>query len=168
MKHRAVVRGIGVGVGEDGSNVPAVVLEARDEFLPIVITSDQAQAIQLGLSGEQFERPLTHDLLVEMVTEFGGQSTASASTTSRTARSSPRSTPSATTTARRGRSSSTRARATPSPSPFASTARFSSPTKCSTPPASRPRRSTPTSTSDPGPSPPRPTISSPLGVTLFA
>ncbi|AFK19319.1 bifunctional nuclease family protein [Haloferax mediterranei ATCC 33500] len=72
MKHRAVVHGIGVGVGEDGSNVPAVVLEARDEFLPIVITSDQAQAIQLGLSGEQFERPLTHDLLAEMVTEFGG------------------------------------------------------------------------------------------------
>ncbi|KAB1194230.1 bifunctional nuclease family protein [Haloferax sp. MBLA0076] len=72
MKHRAVVRGIGVGVGEDGSSVPAVILEARDEFLPIVITSDQAQAIQLGLSGEQFERPLTHDLLVEMVTEFGG------------------------------------------------------------------------------------------------
>ncbi|WP_416839732.1 bifunctional nuclease family protein [Haloferax sp. DFSO52] len=72
MKHRAVVRGIGVGVGEDGSNVPAVILEARDELLPIVITSDQAQAIQLGLSGEKFERPLTHDLLVEMVTEFGG------------------------------------------------------------------------------------------------
>ncbi|WP_396612608.1 bifunctional nuclease family protein [Haloferax sp. S1W] len=72
MKHRAEVRGIGVGVGEDGTNVPAVILEARDEFLPIVITSDQAQAIQLGLAGDKFERPLTHDLLVEMVTEFGG------------------------------------------------------------------------------------------------
>jgi hypothetical protein len=72
MSHEADVEGIGVGVGDDGSNVPAVVLAARGEYLPIVITPDQAQAIQLALSGEPFERPLTHDLLVEMVTEFGG------------------------------------------------------------------------------------------------
>ena len=72
MEHRAEVAGIGVGVGEDGSNVPAVILEARDEYLPIVITPDQARAIKLSLEGEPFERPLTHDLLVEMVTEFGG------------------------------------------------------------------------------------------------
>ena len=72
MNNRAEVRGIGVGVDEGGSSVPAVILEAREEYLPIVITTDQAQAIQLGLSGDQFERPLTHDLLVEMVTEFGG------------------------------------------------------------------------------------------------
>ena len=72
MLHEAEVKGIGVGVDEGGSNVPAVLLSAREEVLPIVITSDQAQAIQLALSGEPFERPLTHDLLVEMVTEFGG------------------------------------------------------------------------------------------------
>jgi hypothetical protein len=72
MLHEAEVKGIGVGVGEDGSSVPAVILTARDEYLPIVITQDQAQAIQLALSGEPFERPLTHDLLVEMITEFGG------------------------------------------------------------------------------------------------
>ncbi|MFB6195119.1 MAG: bifunctional nuclease family protein [Haloplanus sp.] len=72
MDHTAEVAGIGVGVDEEGSNVPAVVLAARDEYLPIVITADQARAIQLALSGEPFERPLTHDLLVEMVTEFGG------------------------------------------------------------------------------------------------
>jgi hypothetical protein len=70
--HEAEVEGIGVGVGEDGNNVPAVVLSARGEYLPIVVTPDQAQAIQLALRGEPFERPLTHDLLVEMVTEFGG------------------------------------------------------------------------------------------------
>jgi hypothetical protein len=70
--HEAEVEGIGVGVGGDGSNVPAVILSARGEYLPIIITPDQAQAIQLALSGEPFERPLTHDLLVEMVTEFGG------------------------------------------------------------------------------------------------
>ena len=72
MEHEAEVVGLGVGVNDQGSNVPAVVLSARDEYLPIVITTDQARAIQLALSGEPFERPLTHDLLVEMVTEFGG------------------------------------------------------------------------------------------------
>ncbi|MFB6107512.1 MAG: bifunctional nuclease family protein [Haloplanus sp.] len=72
MDHTAEVTGIGVGTIEDGSNVPAVILSAREEYLPIVITADQARAIQLALSGEPFERPLTHDLLVEILTEFGG------------------------------------------------------------------------------------------------
>ena len=72
MQHESEVVGLGVGVNDEGSNVPAVVLSARGEYLPIVITTDQARAIQLALSGEPFERPLTHDLLVEMVTEFGG------------------------------------------------------------------------------------------------
>ncbi|MGM0592788.1 MAG: bifunctional nuclease family protein [Halobacteriota archaeon] len=72
MEHTAEVQGIGVGVGEDGSNVPAVVLSARGEYLPIIVTPDQAQAIRLALVGEPFERPLTHDLLVDMITELGG------------------------------------------------------------------------------------------------
>ena len=72
MDHTAEVEGIGVGVGEDGQGVPAVILSAREEVLPIFVTGDQAQAIELGLSGEPFERPLTHDLLVEIMTEFGG------------------------------------------------------------------------------------------------
>jgi len=72
MSHDAAVEGIGMGVGPDGTNVPAVILTAREEYLPIFITSDQAQSIRHSLSGEPFERPLTHDLLVEMVTEFGG------------------------------------------------------------------------------------------------
>ncbi|XVH31535.1 bifunctional nuclease family protein [Haloferacaceae archaeon DSL9] len=72
MEHTAEVEGIGMGVGPDGASVPAVILRARGEYLPIFITSDQAQSIRLALSGEQFERPLTHDLLVDMITEFGG------------------------------------------------------------------------------------------------
>jgi hypothetical protein len=72
MNHTAEVAGIGVGTGQDGEEVPAVVLAAREEYLPIVITRDQAQAIQLALAGEPFERPLTHDLLVDVLTEFGG------------------------------------------------------------------------------------------------
>ncbi|MFC5366425.1 bifunctional nuclease family protein [Salinirubrum litoreum] len=72
MSHTAEVRGIGMGIGADGNNVPAVVLSAREELLPIFVTEDQANAIRLAMEGEQFERPLTHDLLVDMVTEFGG------------------------------------------------------------------------------------------------
>ncbi|MFB6251295.1 MAG: bifunctional nuclease family protein [Halobellus sp.] len=72
MNHPGEVEGIAVGVDADGENIPAVIVSARSEFLPIVVTNDQARAIQLALSGEPFERPLTHDLLVEMVTEFGG------------------------------------------------------------------------------------------------
>ena len=72
MEHTADVRGIGVGVGEDGRNVPAVILEARDEWLPIFISTDQARSIQLALEGVPFERPLTHDLFVDMIAEFGG------------------------------------------------------------------------------------------------
>jgi bifunctional DNase/RNase len=72
MNHPGEVEGIAVGVDADGENIPAVVVSARSEFLPIVVTNDQARAIQLAVSGEPFERPLTHDLLVEMITEFGG------------------------------------------------------------------------------------------------
>ncbi|WP_435065007.1 bifunctional nuclease family protein [Halobaculum sp. EA56] len=72
MDHEAEVAGIGVGSGPDGEEVPAVVLRARGELLPIFVTADQARSIRGGLIGEQFDRPLTHDLLLEMVTEFGG------------------------------------------------------------------------------------------------
>ena len=72
MDHEADIAGIGVGVGPDGDEVPAVVLRARDEYLPIFVTHDQAQSIRLAMDGEQFERPLTHDLLVEVLVEFGG------------------------------------------------------------------------------------------------
>lgn len=72
MNHEAEIAGIGMGVGPDGEEIPAVILRARDELLPIFITSDQANSIRLALAGEPFDRPLTHDLLVEMLTEFGG------------------------------------------------------------------------------------------------
>lgn len=72
MAHTAEVKGIGVGTGEDGERVPAVILHARGEILPIFITGDQAQSMHLAQRGEAFDRPLTHDLLVEMVAEFGG------------------------------------------------------------------------------------------------
>jgi len=70
--HEASVEGVGVGVGDEGSGAPVVVLRAREELLPIFVSSDQAQSMQLAVDGEPFERPLTHDLFVEMIAEFGG------------------------------------------------------------------------------------------------
>lgn len=69
MNHEATVRG--VAVTDEDERVPAVLLDVRDEILPVFVTGDQAQSIQIALSSETFERPLTHDLFVEMLTEFG-------------------------------------------------------------------------------------------------
>lgn len=72
MEHEAEVEGIGVGVNEEGGSVPAVILAARGEYLPIFVTGDQARSIELALTSEPAERPLTHDLLVDVVTELSG------------------------------------------------------------------------------------------------
>jgi uncharacterized protein len=71
--HEATVQGIGISVDDDGDGgIPAVVVEARGELLPIFVSTDQARSMQLALRGNPFDRPLTHDLLVDMVAEFGG------------------------------------------------------------------------------------------------
>jgi bifunctional DNase/RNase len=72
MRHTANVEGIRTGETPSGERVPAALLRARDEYLPVFVTNDQADAIRRGLENEPFERPLTHDLLVEMVAELGG------------------------------------------------------------------------------------------------
>ena len=71
MTHEATVRGLGISVdGEEGT--PAVVLAADDRAIPIFISADQAKSISHAIEGKPFDRPLTHDLFVEMLTEFGG------------------------------------------------------------------------------------------------
>jgi bifunctional DNase/RNase len=72
MEHEATVEGVGVGVGDSGAGAPVVLLEAREELVPIFVSADQAQSMQLAIDEAPFERPLTHDLLIEMVSEFGG------------------------------------------------------------------------------------------------
>jgi len=72
MEHEATVEGVGVGVNGEGTGTPVVLLRARSQIIPIFVSSDQAQSMQLAIDGEPFERPLTHDLMVEMVAEFGG------------------------------------------------------------------------------------------------
>jgi len=70
--HEATVEGVGVGVSEEGERGnPVVLLQARDELVPIFVSPDQAQSMQHALDGTPFERPLTHDLFVDMVAEFG-------------------------------------------------------------------------------------------------
>ena len=71
MEHEAEVVGVGAGSAPSG-DVPAVILSARDEYVPIFVSGDQARSIGMALEGEPFDRPLTHDLLVEVLTEFGG------------------------------------------------------------------------------------------------
>lgn len=72
MEHEAAVHGVGVAGTDDGERVPVVVLEARDEHVPIFVGPDQAHSIVQARSEVPFDRPLTHDLLLEMVTDFGG------------------------------------------------------------------------------------------------
>jgi len=73
MAHEATVSGLGVSVDDEGGEgAPVVVLRARGQALPIFISTDQAKSISHALDGRPFERPLTHDLFVEMLTEFGG------------------------------------------------------------------------------------------------
>lgn len=72
MSHTAAVRGVGISVGEEGMGAPAVLLEARDEILPIFIGASQAQSIEQARQDIPPERPMTHDLLIEMFTEVGG------------------------------------------------------------------------------------------------
>ncbi|PSQ15406.1 bifunctional nuclease family protein [Halobacteriales archaeon QS_8_69_26] len=72
MEHEAEVRGVGVSVGEEGPGAPAVVLEVDDRIVPIFVSPEQAHSMRLARDGIQYERPLTHDLFVELLTEFGG------------------------------------------------------------------------------------------------
>lgn len=71
MDHDATVKGVGVALA-DGAQQPVVLLEAADQVVPIFIGVAQAQSIAMAQRGEPPPRPLTHDLLVEMVTEIGG------------------------------------------------------------------------------------------------
>lgn len=72
MSHTAEIEGVGSGLGPNGERVPAVILRASGMYLPIFVTNDQAESIRYALDGEVFDRPLTHDLVVQMVTEYGG------------------------------------------------------------------------------------------------
>lgn len=72
MAHTAVIHEVGMVVGEQGMGSPVVILEAREKLVPIVVSQDQAHSIALAQRDEPFERPLTHDLFIELLRELGG------------------------------------------------------------------------------------------------
>jgi bifunctional DNase/RNase len=55
--------------------VPVVVLapEGTDEVLPIFIGFEEANSIARGLDAHDIGRPLTHDLLLDVMEELGGR-----------------------------------------------------------------------------------------------
>jgi bifunctional DNase/RNase len=59
----------------DQKNTPVVFLKEidGDRVLPIWIAPVEAGAIAMGLSGQKFERPLTHDLLKQVVLGLGAE-----------------------------------------------------------------------------------------------
>ena len=51
----------------DGPNHPAVLLRHEDRILPIVVGIPEAQAIQVGILEEKLGRPMTHDLVCNLL-----------------------------------------------------------------------------------------------------
>ena len=60
-------------VGIDPNRQALVILADEDErrLLPILIGLFEAQSIAMAISGEDIGRPLTHDLLLAVITESG-------------------------------------------------------------------------------------------------
>jgi bifunctional DNase/RNase len=57
------------------SNTPVVILQEKEgeRVLPIWIGPSEASAIAMELAGVKFSRPLTHDLVKQVITGLGGQ-----------------------------------------------------------------------------------------------
>jgi len=62
-------------VGSPDGPVPVLVLGIEDEsdVLPVFIAFEEAESIARGLDAEDFGRPLTHDLTLDLVEELGGR-----------------------------------------------------------------------------------------------
>ncbi len=60
-------------VGIDPSRQALVILADEDQrrLLPILIGLFEAQSIAMAISGEDIGRPLTHDLLLSVITQLG-------------------------------------------------------------------------------------------------
>ncbi len=56
------------------SSSPIVILKVEDEnrYLPIWIGQPEARSILMKLQNQEFSRPLTHDLAINLVIELGG------------------------------------------------------------------------------------------------
>jgi hypothetical protein len=66
----------GVRVADSPSGVVAVVtlgVEGEDDVLPIFVGFEEARSIARGLDAADIGRPLTHDLLLDVMEELGGR-----------------------------------------------------------------------------------------------
>jgi len=70
----AAIEGVRVA-GTPGGPTPLVVLAVADEAdrLPIYIGVEEAVSIARGLDARDVGRPLTHDLLLDVIEELGGR-----------------------------------------------------------------------------------------------
>lgn len=57
----------------DGPNHPVVLLRHKDRLLPIVVGIPEAHAIQVGVLNEKLGRPMTHDLICNLLAGLGGE-----------------------------------------------------------------------------------------------
>ena len=51
----------------EGASVPVVLLRHEDRILPILVTLEAATAIHWGMRGEKATRPMTHDLISNLL-----------------------------------------------------------------------------------------------------
>lgn len=60
---------------EKNTNTPIVVLQERDgnRMIPIYIGHAEAQAIAMEMADVKFERPLTHDLMQQVIVGLGAE-----------------------------------------------------------------------------------------------
>lgn len=72
MEYEAEIHGVGVSWCDFGTATPVVFLISHGNYVSINISPDQAHSIQSELKDERSERPLSHDLLLNIVTELGG------------------------------------------------------------------------------------------------
>lgn len=56
----------------DGPNHPVVLLRNEDRVLPIVVGISEAHAIQVGVMNEKLGRPMTHDLVCNLLAGLRG------------------------------------------------------------------------------------------------
>ena len=61
-----------LGVQEGINNHPMVLLRHEDRVLPIVVGLNEANAIVMGINNEKVGRPMTHDLVCNLLAGLGG------------------------------------------------------------------------------------------------
>lgn len=61
-----------LGVSLDGQHQPMVILRHEDRILLIAVGPHEAEAIHFGLVGRDFGRPMTHDLICNLLAGLRG------------------------------------------------------------------------------------------------